>query len=102
VYGVNDVGDSEIHIVEQLVLKLIYFEVEIAIDKLKMYKSPGTGQIVAELIQAGGILYSKIHNLINLLMWNLILIIFKCSVPASMKTQYFSITKINWLVLLRK
>jgi hypothetical protein len=29
-------------------------EVEIAIAKLKKYKSPGSDQILAELIQAGG------------------------------------------------
>jgi hypothetical protein len=44
------------------------FEVEIAIAKLKRYKSPGSDQIPAELIQAGGeILQSEIHKLINLL-----------------------------------
>jgi hypothetical protein len=29
-------------------------EVEVAIGKLKSYKSPGTDQTAAELIQAGG------------------------------------------------
>jgi hypothetical protein len=39
--------------------------VEIAIGKLKSYKSPGTDQIPAELIEAGGeTLYSEIHRLI--------------------------------------
>jgi hypothetical protein len=42
------------------------FEVEIAIAKLKKYKTPGSGQIPAESIAAGGkILLSVIHNLIN-------------------------------------
>jgi hypothetical protein len=37
---------------------------------LKRYKSPGSDQIPAELIQAGGeILRSKIHKLINYI-WN--------------------------------
>ncbi|PNF34643.1 hypothetical protein B7P43_G05860 [Cryptotermes secundus] len=41
-------------------------EVETAIAKPKRYKSPGSDQIPAELIQAGGeILHSKIHNLIT-------------------------------------
>jgi hypothetical protein len=44
--------------------------VEIAIEKLKKYKSPGSDQIPAELIQAGGrILLSVIHKLINSV-WN--------------------------------
>jgi hypothetical protein len=42
------------------------FEVEIALAKLKRYKSPGSDQIPAELIQAGGeISRSKIHKLIT-------------------------------------
>jgi hypothetical protein len=40
-------------------------EVEITIEKLKSYKSPGIDQIPAELIQAGGnTLLSEIHKLI--------------------------------------
>jgi hypothetical protein len=42
----------------------------LAIAKLKRFKSPGSDQIPAELIQAGGeILYSKIHKLIKSI-WN--------------------------------
>jgi hypothetical protein len=45
-------------------------EVEITIAKLKKCKSPGSDQIPAELIQAGGkILLSAIHKLINSV-WN--------------------------------
>jgi hypothetical protein len=45
-------------------------EAEIAIEKLKGYKSPGTDQIQAELIQArGNILRSEIHKIINYI-WN--------------------------------
>jgi hypothetical protein len=43
---------------------------EIAIAKLKKYKSPGSDQIPAELIQAGGeMLLSVIHKLMNSV-WN--------------------------------
>jgi hypothetical protein len=45
-------------------------EVEIAIGKLKSYKSPGTDQIRAELIKAGcETLYSEIHRLVCSI-WN--------------------------------
>jgi hypothetical protein len=45
-------------------------EVEITIEKLKRYKSPGINQILAELIQVGGsTLHSEIHKLINSI-WN--------------------------------
>jgi hypothetical protein len=41
-------------------------ELEIAIGKLKSYKSPGTDQILAELIKAGGeTLCSEIHKLVS-------------------------------------
>jgi hypothetical protein len=44
--------------------------VEISIAKLKKYKSPGSDEIPAELIQAGGeILLSEIHKLIHSV-WN--------------------------------
>ena len=42
------------------------FEVEMAIEKLKRYKSPGIDQIPAELIEPGGSkIFSEIHKLIN-------------------------------------
>jgi hypothetical protein len=48
---------------EPLVPEPSLIKVEIAIGKLKSYKSPGTDQILAELIKAGGeTLYSKIHS----------------------------------------
>jgi hypothetical protein len=55
---------------------LIYFPqpsrlgVEIAIEKFKKYKSPGSDQILAEQIHAGGeTLLSAIHKLVNSI-WN--------------------------------
>jgi hypothetical protein len=55
-----------IHTAELLVPDLCLFEAEIAIAKLKRYKSPGSDQIPAALIHAGGeTLQSDIHKLIN-------------------------------------
>jgi hypothetical protein len=66
VHGVNDVRQTEIHTAKPLVPEPSSSEADIAIEKLKMYKSPVTDQIPVELIQAGGnTLRSKIHKLIN-------------------------------------
>jgi hypothetical protein len=60
----------EIHTAEPLVPESSSFEVKIDIPTLKKDKTPGSDQIPAELIQAGGeILPSKIHKLINSI-WN--------------------------------
>jgi len=46
------------------------FEIELAIEKLKSQKSPGIGQILAEIIKAGGRkVRNKIHKLI-ISIWN--------------------------------
>jgi hypothetical protein len=59
-----------IHRAEPLVSDPSPFEVEIAIANVKMYKSPGSDTIPAELIQAGGaVLRSEINQLINSI-WN--------------------------------
>jgi hypothetical protein len=64
VHEVHDVRQMDIHTAEPLVPEPTLVEVEIAIGKLKSYKSPGTDNIPAELIKAGGeTLYSEIHRL---------------------------------------
>jgi hypothetical protein len=65
----SDVRQIEIHTAESLAPDPNPFEVEIVIAKLKRFKSPGSDQIPAELIQAGEILRSKIHELIHSI-WN--------------------------------
>jgi hypothetical protein len=61
---------TDIHAAQPLVPDNSPFEVEIAIEKLKRFKSPGSDKIPVEIIQAGGeILRSKIHKLINSI-WN--------------------------------
>jgi hypothetical protein len=66
VHRVSDVRQREIHTAEPLVPDPSPLEVEITIAKLKKYKLPGTYEILAELIQAGGeTLQSEIHKLIN-------------------------------------
>jgi hypothetical protein len=70
VHNVSDVRQIEVHMAEPLVPGPSRLEAEIAIAKLKKYKSPGRNQIPAELIQAGGeMLLSAIHKLINSI-WN--------------------------------
>jgi hypothetical protein len=70
VHGVNDVRQTEIYAADPLVPEPSSSEVEIAIEKLKRYKSLGIDQIPAERIQAGGnTLRSEIHKLINCI-WN--------------------------------
>jgi hypothetical protein len=70
VHNVSDVRQREVHTAEPLVPGPSRLEVKIAITKLKKYKSQGSDQIPAELIQAGGeILLAAIHKLINSV-WN--------------------------------
>jgi hypothetical protein len=70
VHGVHDVRQKDIHTAEPLVPEPSLVEVEIAIGKMRSYKSPGTDNIPAELIKAGDeTLCSEIHRLICFL-WN--------------------------------
>jgi hypothetical protein len=65
VHNGSDFRQTEIHTAEALVPGPSNLEVEIAIAKLKKYKSPSSDQIPAEIIQAGGETVSAIHKLIN-------------------------------------
>jgi hypothetical protein len=68
--NVSDVRQIEIHTAEPLGSDSSPSEVETAISKLKKYKSLGSDQILAKLIQAGGgTLWSEIHKLVNFI-WN--------------------------------
>jgi hypothetical protein len=70
VQQVGGIRQTEIQTAEPFVPKPSISEVEVAIGKLKRYKSPGADQIPAGLIQAGGeTLHFEIHKLIKLI-WN--------------------------------
>jgi hypothetical protein len=67
---VGDVRETEMHTAKPFVPEPSASVVEVAVGKLKRYKSPGIDQIPVELIQAGGeTLHSEIHKLIKLI-WN--------------------------------
>jgi hypothetical protein len=66
--GDNDVRQTEMHMVEPLVHEPSAFGVEIAIEKLKTYRSPAVDQILAELMQSGSkTAHSEIHKLNSVL-----------------------------------
>jgi hypothetical protein len=70
VHGAGGIRQTEIHTAEPFVPEPSASDVEVAIGKLKRFKSPGVDQIPAELIQAGGgTLRSEIHKLVKLI-WN--------------------------------
>jgi hypothetical protein len=70
VHKVSDVRQIEVHMAEPLVPGPNRLEVEIANAKLKKYKSLGSDQIMAELVQIGGeTLLPKIHKLFHSI-WN--------------------------------
>jgi hypothetical protein len=67
---VGGIRQTEIQTAQPLVPEPSATEIGVAIRKLKRYKSPGSDQIPAELIQAGGkILHSEIHKRI-MFIWN--------------------------------
>jgi hypothetical protein len=53
VHGTGGVRQSEMHTAEVFVSESTVSEVEVAIERLKSYKSPGVNQIPVELVQAG-------------------------------------------------
>jgi hypothetical protein len=53
VHGINVVRQTEVHTAEPLVAETSAFEVQMATEKLKRHKSPGTDQIPADLTKAG-------------------------------------------------
>jgi len=68
-HEVKDVGQAEIHTAEPPVPEPNASEVELAINKLKSHKSPGTDQIPAEMIKAGGrTICLEIHKLVSAVM----------------------------------
>jgi hypothetical protein len=70
VQKVSYVRQIEIHTAEPLISDPSPFEVEIAIAKLRRCKLPGSDEILAELIQAGGeILWPEVEKRINSI-WN--------------------------------
>jgi hypothetical protein len=54
VYGVSGIKQIEVHTAEPLVPDPSLLEVETVITKMERYKSPGSDQIPAKFIQAGG------------------------------------------------
>jgi hypothetical protein len=63
---VSDVRWTEIYAAELLVPSPSLLEVDLAIAKLKKYKSSGVDQIPAELIQGGDEMFrSVIHRHVN-------------------------------------
>jgi hypothetical protein len=66
VHGVSDVRQTEIYTAEPLVTEPSAFEVQMAIGKLQGHQSPGTDQIPAEFIKAGG--RTVCFDILNLLL----------------------------------
>jgi hypothetical protein len=70
VHNVSDVRQIEVHTAESLVRVPSCLEIEVAIAKLKKYKSPRSDQISAKLIQVRGeTLLFATHKFINAV-WN--------------------------------
>jgi hypothetical protein len=61
VHSVSDVRQTEIHTAELLLTDPRPDQIEIAIANLKMYKLPGSDEILAELIPTGGVCGPQTH-----------------------------------------
>jgi hypothetical protein len=68
VHGVRNVKQIYIQTTEPLVPESICVEVEIAIGKVKSYKTPSTDQIPVELIKAGRETCSEIKKIFSFCM----------------------------------
>ena len=63
--GFNDIKQTEMHTAGPSVPEVSAFEFELAIEKLKSHKSPGTDQIQTEMITSGRRKFRyEIHKLI--------------------------------------
>jgi hypothetical protein len=62
VHNISDIRQKGIHKTELLLRGSRHLEDEIAIAKLKTYKSPDSDQISAELIQAEGDMFLRSIN----------------------------------------
>jgi hypothetical protein len=69
-YDYNDIGHTEICTAEPLASDTSAYEFEIAVEKTKRHKSPGTDQISTELIKAGVGQFSEIHKPVNSILNN--------------------------------
>ena len=70
IHDVNDIRQADIHKLEPLVPEQSSFEFELAIEKLKNYKSRGIDQIPAELFKPGcRTIRCEIHKLV-ISIWN--------------------------------
>jgi hypothetical protein len=68
VHGADGVRQTEMHTAEPFLPERSAPEDEVAVGKLKRYKSPSADKIPAEMIQTGGkTLRSEVHKLIKLI-----------------------------------
>jgi hypothetical protein len=92
VHRVSDVRQIEIHTAEPLVPDPSPFNFEFAVANMKRYKSQGSYDIPAEVIQPEGeILRSNFHNFINCI-WN------KDKLPNFVEGVYYLHQFTRWVI----